>query len=96
MEKTALAEMKDGRFARTDSIHRNSIGDPHFPPEHGRYLLVAAYACPWAHRCLIARALYGLEQAIPLAITRGYNQVNLSSYGHRILTEKAGIVALLD
>jgi len=69
MEKTALAEMKDGRFARTDSIHRNSIGDPHFPPEHGRYLLVAAYACPWAHRCLIARALYGLEQAIPLATT---------------------------
>ena len=31
------------------------------PPEPGRYHLYVSYACPWAHRTLISRALLGLE-----------------------------------
>ena len=68
MDKTAVDETnKSGAFARTDSIHRHWIGSPTFPPEPQRYLLIVALACPWAHRCLLARSLLGLEEAIPLA-----------------------------
>ena len=35
--------------------------DPH------RYRLYVALACPWAHRTLIVRALYGLEAVLPVA-----------------------------
>jgi glutathionyl-hydroquinone reductase len=69
MQKTAVTETdKTGAFARTDSIHRNYVGDEAFPPELKRYLLICAYACPWAHRCLIVRSLYGLENCIPIAV----------------------------
>ncbi|OAK52568.1 glutathione S-transferase family protein [Rhodococcoides kyotonense] len=39
-----------------------------YPVEAGRYRLVAARACPWAHRSIIVRRLLGLEDAISLAI----------------------------
>ncbi len=39
-----------------------------WPVEPGRYRLVAARACPWANRALIARRLYGLEDAISLGL----------------------------
>ncbi len=39
-----------------------------WPVEVGRYRLVAARACPWANRALIARRLYGLEDAISLGL----------------------------
>ena len=39
-----------------------------WPVEAGRYRLAAARACPWANRALIARRLYGLEDAISLAL----------------------------
>ena len=55
----------------------SSIGDPRvsgltegaeaWPVESGRYRLVAARACPWAHRSIIIRRLLGLEDAISLA-----------------------------
>ena len=35
-----------------------------WPAEPGRYRLVAARACPWAHRSIIVRGLLGLEDAI--------------------------------
>jgi len=35
-----------------------------FPPAKGRYHLYVAYACPWAHRTLMVRALKGLEDTI--------------------------------
>ncbi|NLS09338.1 glutathione S-transferase family protein [Nesterenkonia sp. MY13] len=38
-----------------------------WPVEAGRYRLVAARACPWAHRSIIIRRLLGLEEAISLA-----------------------------
>ena len=69
VEKSGLQETSNGAFVRSASAHRSIIGtDPAFPPESGRYLLVASLACPWAHRCVIARSLLGLENAVPLCV----------------------------
>ena len=55
-----------GRFVRNDAAFRATIapGGAH-PPETGRYHLYVSYACPWAHRVLVVRALKGLEAALP-------------------------------
>ncbi|EGC47603.1 glutathione S-transferase [Histoplasma capsulatum var. duboisii H88] len=56
-----------GEFKRGQSAFRNWISrEPgaRFPPEKGRYHLYVSYACPWAHRTLIARKLKGLEDII--------------------------------
>lgn len=37
--------------------------------EAGKYRLIAARACPWAHRAVITRRLMGLEDAISLGLT---------------------------
>ncbi len=52
----------DGRFHRKQSEFRRSIepGGQH-PPELDRYHLSVQYACPWAHRTLVHRALLGLD-----------------------------------
>jgi len=66
-----------GRFVRADSVFRNWVtpdgapgpsGEGGFPAEPGRYHLYVAYACPWAHRTLIFRALKGLEPHIGVSI----------------------------
>lgn len=48
----------------------------HWPVEEGRYRLMAARACPWAHRTIITRRLLGLEDVISLGLagpTHGKN-----------------------
>ncbi|KAI0394349.1 glutathione S-transferase [Xylariaceae sp. FL0594] len=58
---------KTGEFKRQASSFRDWISDEpgaRFPPEKGRYHLYVSYACPWAHRTLIARKLKGLEDFI--------------------------------
>jgi putative glutathione S-transferase len=58
-----------GRFVRPDSIFRDRVtrdGSSGFKAEAGRYQLVTAPSCPWAHRTVLMRKLKGLEGAIPL------------------------------
>jgi len=70
--RDALAERdEEGSFKRRDSAWRNWVSsekDAKFPPEMDRYHLYVAYACPWAHRTLIVRALKGLQEVIPVTV----------------------------
>ena len=59
-----------GRFERPPTRFRGWItadGSSDFAAEAGRYHLYVSYACPWAHRTLIFRALKGLEDIIPVS-----------------------------
>lgn len=66
-----------GAFKRTAAQFRNWItadgsagpsGEAGFKAESGRYHLYVSYACPWAHRTLIFRALKGLEDHIDVSV----------------------------
>ncbi|KAI93876.1 hypothetical protein T281_14070 [Rhodomicrobium udaipurense JA643] len=70
-----------GRFQRQESRFRNWItpdgssgpsGSSGFRAEHDRYHLYVCYACPWAHRTLIFRALKGLDRFIPISAVNWY------------------------
>ncbi|WP_339848708.1 glutathione S-transferase family protein [uncultured Nisaea sp.] len=67
----ATAKTENGRFKRQDSAFRNAVEDipgARFAPESGRYHLYVSYACPWAHRTLIARSLKGLAPHIDISV----------------------------
>ena len=53
-----------GAFQRAASSFRDRVQDV----EPNRYHLYVSYACPWAHRTLITRALLGLEKAISVSV----------------------------
>lgn len=66
-----------GAFKRSTAKFRNWItadgaagptGEGGFEAASGRYHLYVSYACPWAHRALIFRALKGLEAHISLSV----------------------------
>ena len=66
-----------GAFVRSTAKFRNWItpdgapgpsGKGGFAAEKGRYHLYVSYACPWAHRTLIFRALKGLEDFITVSV----------------------------
>lgn len=70
-----------GRFQRKDSAFRNWVtatgdagptGEAGFKAEAGRYHLYVSYACPWAHRTLIMRALKGLEDMISVSVVNWF------------------------
>ena len=74
-------DRSDGRFVRKDATFRSWItadgapgpsGEGGFSAEPGRYHLYVSYACPWAHRTLIMRALKGLESAISVSVTHWF------------------------
>lgn len=65
-----------GAFKRSEAAFRNWItadgsagpsGEGGFEAESGRYHLYVSYACPWAHRALIFRALKGLNDHITVS-----------------------------
>ena len=67
----------DGRFVRQAAVFRNWVtagggpgpsGEAGFAAASGRYHLYVSYACPFAHRTLIFRALKGLEDHIGVSV----------------------------
>ena len=61
---------KSGTFNRRPTTFRDRIEaapGAKFRPESGRYRLYVSYACPWAHRTLITRAVRGLQPHIEVA-----------------------------
>ena len=65
-----------GAFKRKDATFRNWItadgsagpsGEGGFAAASGRYHLYVSYACPWAHRALIFRAIKGLQDHISIS-----------------------------
>ena len=59
----------DGSFVRVESGFRDRVtrdGSSGFKAEAGRYYLVTAPSCPWAHRTVLMRQLKGLEDTIPI------------------------------
>ncbi|MEP7126212.1 MAG: glutathione S-transferase family protein [Byssovorax sp.] len=65
----------EGRFVRGETAFRRRItadGSSGFPASRGRYHLYVSYACPWAHRTLIARALLGLEDAVSISVVNPF------------------------
>ena len=66
-----------GRFVRQESSFRHWVtvdsrpgpsGKAGFPAEPDRYHLYVSYACPWAHRTLLFRALKGLDKVISVSV----------------------------
>ena len=95
-----------GRFVRQDSAFRNWVtadGSSDFQAEPGRYHLYVSYACPWAHRTLIFRALKSLEDVISVDVVHWFmgengwelraedgatgDRVNGKKFLHEIYTE---------
>ncbi|MDG4867588.1 glutathione S-transferase family protein [Guyparkeria sp. 1SP6A2] len=75
------SESEGGEFVRKDSMFRHWItpdgapgpsGEGGFPAEAGRYHLYVSYACPWAHRTLIFRALKGLTDMVTVDVVHPY------------------------
>ncbi len=62
--EAARAEQPDGLFRNWVSADPASA----FPAAAGRYHLYVSYACPFAHRTLLYRALFGLEEVLPVSV----------------------------
>ncbi|HYG88194.1 MAG TPA: glutathione S-transferase family protein [Azospirillum sp.] len=88
-----------GAFVRPETQFRAWVkadGSTPYRPELGRYHLYVSYACPWAHRTLVFRALKGLEDVIsvsvvdPLMLENGWelpegaDPVNGARYLHEV------------
>ena len=86
-----------GRFVRSRAQFRNWItpdgapgpsGRGGFVAEPGRYHLYVAYACPWAHRALIFRALKGLDPMIRVSFVHWF----MGDKGWTFRKDDAGVV----
>ncbi len=64
-------ELRQARIEEAKTAFRHTISDDGsspFRPEPGRYHLYVSYACPWAHRTVLYRALKKLEPVISLSV----------------------------
>ena len=96
-----VATNEEGAFERQTTPFRNWIAgsdvpdhvdrepDDRFEAEAGRYHLYVSYACPWAHRTLLVRALMGLEDAIDVSVVDPYRGED----GWQFSPEKPGCTA---
>ena len=69
----------DGSFVRVESPYRNFVSSPGtgtYPAEKNRYNLVVSFACPWAHRTLIYRAILNLEEYIDVSVVNPISYPN--------------------
>ncbi|MBC7541786.1 MAG: glutathione S-transferase family protein [Candidatus Sericytochromatia bacterium] len=67
MAQFAAEQAQDGSFVRQQDAFRDWVtadGSSGYPAEAGRYHLYVSWACPWAHRTIIARRLLKLENVI--------------------------------
>jgi putative glutathione S-transferase len=93
-----------GRFVRETSRFRNWVtadGSSGHKAEAGRYHLYVSYACPWAHRTLIFRALKNLADKITVSVVEplmgangwefaaGADTVNGSRFLHEVYRRAA-------
>jgi len=65
----------EGSFDRKPTQFHDTVStEPgaRFAPQAGRYHLYVSYACPWAHRTLITRALKGLDDVIGVSVVHWY------------------------
>ncbi|HET7812877.1 MAG TPA: glutathione S-transferase family protein [Candidatus Baltobacteraceae bacterium] len=60
-------QSETGAFVRQGDAFKKWVGRD-VPAQPGRYHLYVSYACPWAHRTIIARKLKGLEDAIGMTV----------------------------
>ncbi|WP_323173911.1 glutathione S-transferase family protein [Natrialba sp. PRR66] len=67
----------DGAFDRQETTFRDWVRDDpdaRFQPAADRYHLYVSYACPWAHRTLVTRALKGLEDSISVSVVDPFRE----------------------
>jgi putative glutathione S-transferase len=91
-EAELTEKSENGSFERQESVFRDFVRDDpdaEFPVEAGRYHLYVSYACPWAHRTLIARAQMGLEDAISVDVVDPFRAED----GWQFTPEKEGCTA---
>lgn len=67
MAQFPAEQSTNGEFQRQEDAFRGWVtadGRSGYPAEAGRYHLYVSWACPWAHRTIIARRLEGLEDVV--------------------------------
>jgi putative glutathione S-transferase len=92
--RTGVQEATDdsGAFQREETTFRNRVADDpdaRFTPEPDRYHLYVSYACPWAHRTLLARSLKGLRDVVSVDVVDPFREEG----GWQFTPDKEGCTA---